>query len=202
MNNFDKEHLKMHFKEPYPMNLLLTINENVVAGRPLDTENITQDTIDGLFYAVSMLPQREQEMLRLRFEERKTYAEIGNVYGVNGTRARYLINHAMRLVRTPALFNYLKLGKQGYEAQRIKYVYEGKEYAPEILQKHISDMGLSVKSINLLISVGCLTVEDVISFKKSQIENIYQIGIGTIREVAFKLEYMGVTDSNWSRFKI
>ncbi len=190
----------MHFKEPYPMNLLLTINENVVTGRPLDTENITQDIIDGLFYAVSMLPQREQEMLRLRFEERKTYAEIGNVYGVNGTRARYLINHAMRLVRTPALFNYLKLGKQGYEAQRIKYVYEDKEYSPEILQTHISDMGLSVKSINLLISVGCLVVEDVISFKKSQIENIYQIGIGTIHEVAFKLECMGITDSNWSKF--
>lgn len=68
---------KAFFRLPYPMNLLLTINEDVFDDRLIAVEDISQDTFDGLFYVLKMLSDREQEMVRLRFEEGLTLTKIG-----------------------------------------------------------------------------------------------------------------------------
>jgi competence ComEA-like helix-hairpin-helix protein len=116
---------KAFFTLPYPMNLLLTINEDVFAERPIAVEDISQDTFDGLFYVLKMLSDREQEMVRLRFEEGLTLTKIGEAFGVSLERARYIIHDAMRKIRRPAMFAYLKYGLQGNTA-RLQQMAEKK----------------------------------------------------------------------------
>ncbi len=116
---------KAVFSWPYPMNLLLTINEDGFSGEPIAVEDISQDTFDGLFHVLKMLSEREQELVRLRFEEGLTLTKIGEAFGVSLERARYIIHDAMRKIRRPAMFAYLKYGLQGNTA-RLQQMAEKK----------------------------------------------------------------------------
>ncbi len=116
---------KAVFELPYPWNLLLTINEDVFSDRPIAIEDISQDTFDGLFYVLKMLSEREQEMVRLRFEEGLTFTKIGEAFGVSLERARSIVHYAMRKIRKPDMFAYLKYGRQGNLA-RLQLIEEKK----------------------------------------------------------------------------
>ena len=99
------------FKEPYPMNLFLTISECILSEFPIIPEKITQKNLDGLLYALTLLPDKAKEILRLRFEERQTYVQIGKSFGVGGERIRRQILHSIVLLRRPPLISYLIHGK-------------------------------------------------------------------------------------------
>ena len=79
--------------EPYPMNLMLVVNDGLSRFEPLATEDIKQDNIDGLLYAVTFLPERTQEIIRLRYVEKQSYRKIGKALGVSSERARYTVLH-------------------------------------------------------------------------------------------------------------
>ncbi len=103
---------KLKCKEPYPLNLFLSV-DNGCLHTPIPVEDITQDKLDGLLHAVTLLLDRHQEILRLRFEERCTLAEIGEKFGISVERVRALIVTAQRKLREPSLYVFLKYGKQG-----------------------------------------------------------------------------------------
>ena len=66
-------------------------------------------------------------------------------------------------------------------------------------QTPIKDLGLSSRVFKLLIMEGCAVVEDLIKFKKKDIENISLLGKTSIRQIATKHESLGITDSEWSK---
>ena len=119
MNYERTQRIRNAFKEPYPSNLLLTINEGPrhTVGIPIDS--ITQDNIDGLLFALTTLSEREQEIIRLRFVERWTYAAIGQVFGISLERTRQLLVRAIRRLRDPDRLSYIRYGLQGYEERRM-----------------------------------------------------------------------------------
>lgn len=115
MDNERRLRIKNALKEPYPRNLLLTINEGTRHTVGIPIESITQDNINGLLFALTTLPDREQEMIRLRFVERWTYAAIGQVFGISLERTRQILVRAIRKLRDPNHLPYIKHGLQGYE---------------------------------------------------------------------------------------
>ena len=191
---------KAALKEPYPMNFLLTLNGGFFHGEPIANEDIKQDNIDGLLYAITFLPERTQEMIRLRFEERLTFNKIAELMGLSLERVRYLINDAEVKLRRPNLYGYIKYGKVGRELRRAQLEEEKKNKVVEPMQIEVRDMGLSVKAMNRLIAKGCKVVADVVALKADEILNIKMLGKTMRREIALKLESMGITDSDWSKF--
>lgn len=191
---------KAALKEPYPMNLLLTVNDGFFHIEPLANEDIKQNNIDGLLQAVSLLPERTQEMIRLRFEERLTYNKIAELMELSLERVRYLLNDAETKLRRPNLYGYIKYGKVGREVRRAQLEEEKNNAVVEPMQISVRDMGVSVKAMNRLIAKGCRIVADVVALKKDEILNIKMLGKAMRQEIASKLENLGITDSDWSKF--
>ena len=191
---------KAALKEDYPLNLLLTVNDGFFHCEPLANEDIKQDNIDGLLYAVSLLPERTQEMIRLRFEERQTFSKIGETLGITTERVRYLLSDAEAKLRRPNLYNYIKCGKVGRELRRAQLEEERKNQVVDPMQIEVRDMGLTVKATNRLLAKGCRVVADVVALKKEDILNIKMLGTITRKEIADKLKIMGITDSDWCQF--
>ena len=93
-------------KKPYPRNLLLTLVHT--SPRELTvSKKITPEMRKRIQRAISLLPEREQLVLRLRFVERKTLADVGAALGVNAGRARRLVVTSLRLLRKPEPWNYI-----------------------------------------------------------------------------------------------
>ena len=195
-------HRKAAFNEPYPMNYMLTVNHGFFFCEPLANEDIKQDNIDGLLYAVSLLPERTQEMIRLRYEERQTYAKIGETLGVTAERVRSLLSDAEAKLRRPNLYNYIKYGKVGRELRHSQLEEEKKNKVVDPMQIEVRDMGLSIKATNRLIAKGCDIVADVVALKKDDIMNIKMLGKVTRKEIADKLDSMGISNTAWSEFQM
>lgn len=192
---------KAALKEPYPLNFFLTVQlDGIFHIEPLANEDIKQDNIDGLLYAMSLLPERTQEMIRLRFEERLSFTKIAELMGLSLERVRYLINDAEVKLRRPNLYGYIKYGKVGRELRRAQLEEEKKNKVVEPMQIEVRDMGLSVKAMNRLIAKRCDVVADVVALKKDEILNIKMLGKAMRQEIASKLESLGITDSDWSKF--
>jgi len=192
---------KAALKEPYPLNFFLTVQlDGVFHIEPLANEDIKQDNIDGLLYAMSLLPERTQEMIRLRFEERLSFTKIAELMGLSLERVRYLINDAEVKLRRPNLYGYIKYGKVGRELRRAQLEEEKKNKVVDPMQIEVRDMGLSVKAMNRLIAKRCDVVADVAALKKDEILNIKMLGKIMRQEIASKLESLGITDSDWSKF--
>ena len=192
---------KAALKEPYPLNFFLTVQlDGIFHIEPLANEDIKQDNIDGLLYAMSLLPERTQEMIRLRFEERLSFTKIAELMGLSLERVRYLINDAEVKLRRPNLYGYIKYGKVGRELRRAQLEEEKKNKVVDPMQIEVRDMGLSVKAMNRLIAKRCDVVADVAALKKDEILNIKMLGKIMRQEIASKLESLGITDSDWSKF--
>ena len=89
----------------------MTLLEGIV-----ETIDVTPDKQAGLDYALTKLTEVEQEVLKLRFQERLTYDEIGKVRGKTGHSACGTENNAMRKLRRTTLRGYILYGKEGFEA--------------------------------------------------------------------------------------
>ena len=191
---------KAALKENYPLNLLLTVNTGFFHSEPLANDEIKQDNIDGLLYAVSLLPERTQTMIRLRYEERQTFSKIGETLGITTERVRYLLSDAEAKLRRPNLYNYIKYGKVGRELRCAQLEEERKNQVVDPMQIEVRDMGLTVKATNRLLAKGCRVVADVVALKRDDILNIKMLGTITRKEIADKLKNMGITDSDWCQF--
>ncbi len=186
--------------EPYPMNLLIALNEHNVMGTPLSLEDLTEDNFVGLEIALTTLPERVQKMIRLRFVERQAYSKIGEPFGIGAERVRFLIQDGLRKLRYPSVYAYIKYGKQGNTERRARLAEENKAILIDKMQIKVTDMGISVRATNRLIAVGCQTVKDVVALNEEKIKNIRNLGKLSIQEIASKLESMGITETDWSKF--
>ena len=97
------EHKKINDKrrllqEEYPANLLKAIFGASEVELPVE---ITFETLTGLEAAVSTLSIREQNLLHLRYRERKTLRELGAVFYITPSRVRQVELAALRKLRKP-----------------------------------------------------------------------------------------------------
>ena len=106
-------------KMPYPENLLRDIGLEKVFGKPEYTP-LNEDQTAGLAHALTTIREREQEMIRLRYEEKKTLQEIGDQYELSRERVRQIIAKGVRKLRHPSRTVYVRDGYGKAElAQKI-----------------------------------------------------------------------------------
>ena len=201
MDNETRNILKSAFKEPYPRNLFLTLAADKWFNAQIPVENITEDMVAGLEYALSTLPPRDQKVVEMRYAQKMTYTAIAIEFDVTVERIRTLEHRSIARLHHPPLIGYIKYGKQGY-VERCKRIEAEKEkrYDEDKYLRRISELNISVRPINRLIAKGYETVKDIVELTEDEIVSIKDLGKKSIVEVAVELESLGITNTNWSRF--
>ena len=109
---------------PYPQNLITDVGLQYVFGEETYTE-LSSEQNEGLEHALSTLLEREQDMLRLRYQEHKTLQEIGDQYGLSRERIRQIVAKGVRKLRHPSRLSYIRDGYRDTElALKIKCAEE------------------------------------------------------------------------------
>ena len=201
LNKEKQDKLRAAFKEPYPRNLFLTLAEDAWFDIQIDVDNITEDMIEGLEYAITTLQPREQRILRMRYTEKMSFTAIGKEFDITGERIRTLEHRAIVRLHRPPLIGYIKYGKQAYE-ERCRQAKEEKDraYKEDKYQLSIHELDLSIRSHNRLIAAGYDIVKDFVDLSEDEIIKIKNLGKKSIIEVALKLESLGLEGTQWSHF--
>ena len=209
-------------KEEYPLNLLLSLR--ITAANELTIpDEITLDINAGIEYSLSTLEERERDVIRLRFMERKTYDEIAKVFEISNGRARQIEMKAFRKLREPRRWNYIFYGVEGNLKRRSKQEYqkgynlgfkngykkaETEQSEPPIapcctegvIALPLEALHLSSRSYSCLVRVGYETVGDIIKIDELDIHRIRNFGCKSANEVALKLKEIGIENTSWDKF--
>ncbi|NCB43258.1 MAG: hypothetical protein EOM59_11635 [Clostridia bacterium] len=184
----------------YPNNLALAI-----AGE----ENIGRFLFSGLKEVLLFLTEKEQKVIKFRFEQIKTLAETSKEFGVCKERIRQIEAKALRKLRHPQYYKHymgislydmgLKLNKKETEirAEFEKHCAECKIHPQQIADKpkskiDISDMDLSVRAYNCLIRANKRTISDLAVMSFNDFLKIRNLGHKTVDEVITKLKEYGI----------
>jgi len=153
LDNETKNLLKAAFKEPYPRNLFLTLAADKWYSIQISVDDITEDMIAGLEYALSTLPPRDQKVIEMRYAQKMTYTAIAKEFDVTGERIRTLEHRSISKLHHPPLIGYIKYGKRAYEERCDKLALEKEQrYSEDKYQRRISELNISVRPINRLIA--------------------------------------------------
>lgn len=205
-----------YISEYYPLNLIRAIHPNV-------PEEITADIHAGLECILTTLSPREQEILRLRYREKKIRADIGEEFCITQSRVRQIEGKALKKLRQPSRFQFIRLGLMGYirhiRKEEFKSGYDkgydkgykngmedaakGKTFkgvSAETTAIDINDLELSVRAYNSLLRMGCRTIGDCMLLKEDQILNMKNLGRITRDEIACALHKYEVYDTIWDKF--
>lgn len=206
-------------KEEYPLNLLLSVKNDSVWETTLP-ETITADIIAGTQYALSKLDEREQGVVYLRYQERKSFAEIGRHFGISVERVRQINTKLLRKLRYPSVWEFMLYGLEGNFKRRAAAEYDrgynigygegyekGVDDAPKgitkagftinIKQIPIENLDVSVRAFNCLRRVGYEKVGDLVELTSEQIVQIKNLGVKPASEIAQKLYNLGVVHTAW-----
>lgn len=203
-------------KEEYPKNLIMAILDSA----EVPISDFTADIIAGINYAVSTLDEREQVLIRLRYCEKKTLAQIGEHFGFKQERSRQIEVRALRKLRTPLCWNYITLGVNGFAKKLSDHAYEqghqvgysegyqqGLEDAPKgitktgfsinVLSLPIECLGLSKRAYNALMRAEYHVLGDITELDFHDIIHIKNLGVDQRCEIAVGLKKYGLFPTEW-----
>lgn len=199
--NIKPKNRKKFLKEEYPYNLISTIIDESVWELNLPTE-MTEDHLAGLEYAISQLDEREQTIIRMRFEERQTYAQIGEHLGISLNRVSQVARKALRKLYHPKNLKYYKYGFEGHKVRQAEFeeAERKRAYTDKVMETTIYDLDFSVRTFNNLIRAKCEKVSDLIALSEEDILNLKNMGKKQFAEVALKLKALGLLHTAWEKF--
>lgn len=128
---------------PYPYNLIDAIFREHV------DVIISKDVEDGIEYAVSTLNDREQKVIKHRFQEYMSHKEIGKEFDVTHERIRQIESKALRKLRHPTRTRYFRFGLTGLERYS----------SLEELQKAIDEKKKELDNLNYEIELATKQIE-------------------------------------------
>lgn len=206
---------RISINDEFPLNFIKFLNDDNTEDFNIE---ITDDMRYGILYLISKLDPREQQIVKLRFIERKTFAEIGKIVSVTQERVRQILAHVGREIKTPLNWRFIRYGIEGYINHISKSQYElgykegydmamleiekGKNVIEkeELLSRPIESLKLSVRSHNGMIKKGCTLISDVVNMTSDDIEGIRNFGFKSATEIANKLEAFGITGTAWDKY--
>ena len=186
---------------PWPENLITEIGLNLVFPDTNEYKELSADQLAGLIHVFDSLKENEQTVLRLRYEEHKTFRACGDVCGLSTERMRQITANGLRKLRNPARLIYYRDGLQAVldrrEQQKIKIRTETDEQKVMDLLYEISfqDCLFSVRVRNCLTRAGYSSLGDVAYAVKTYPEvfmRIRNLGRNSFLEVLDKLEEYGI----------
>ena len=188
---------------PYPQNLILTLTDGLI-----ESIEVTPDMEAGLEYALSTLTDIEREILKLRFEGRLTYEQIGEVRGRSGSGARHGETNAFRKLRRPPMIGYILYGKEGFAKMDYIFYWPWKEPPPKkeppdakVYAIPFEELDLTVRSFNNLRRAGYEVVGDIVNLSYEEILKIPYLPRKNCNEIAWKLWHLGFEDTGWKYFQ-
>lgn len=163
-------------EKQYPSNILCTI-EKMGRSRYIMPTKLTSDISNGIEYAISQLARREQDIVFKRYIERKSFDEIGDIYGLTGNRISQIDRKIMRKLSSPPLVGYLVYGMTGFK-NRLKVCQstDVSRMPEKVFNIPIPELEIPVNIKRFLFRKGYKTIKDVIqdnSFETID-ENIYK----------------------------
>lgn len=206
---------RISINDEFPLNFIKFLNDDNTEDFNIE---ITDDMRYGVLYLISKLDPREQQIVKLRFIERKTFAEIGEIVSVTQERARQILAHVGREIKTPLNWRFIRYGIEGYINHISKSQFElgykegydmamleiekGKNVIEkeELLSRPIESLKLSVRSHNGMIKKGCTLISDVVNMTSDDIEGIRNFGFKSATEISNKLEAFGFTGTAWDKY--
>ena len=199
--NLKPKNRKKFLKEDYPYNLIATIIDESVWELNLPTE-MTEDHLAGLAFAISQLDEREQTIIRLRYEERQTFAQIGELLNISVNRVSQVERKALRKLYHPRNLRYFKYGIEGAKVKQAEFEEAEKKraYTDKVMETTIYDLDFSVRTFNNLIRAKCDKVKDLVALTEEDILNLKNMGKKQFAEVALKLKALGLLHIAWEKF--
>ena len=182
---------------PWPENLMTEIGLGKVFPETGKYTALTEDQMAGLTYAIGKLKEKEQTVIRLRYEQHRTLKAAGEPLGVSGNRVRQIAALAMRKLTHSSRLCYFRDGYQGTLDKQERLREETRQALnsgdrKRILEAiHIFDAHLSVRATNCLVRAGYKSLGDVVKAIEEDPVSITQVrnlGRQCLREVVEKLE--------------
>lgn len=206
--------------EEFPYNLLTAIKAQTELVPP---STMTADRTRGLQYALSTLEPREYEILMFRYADCLSLPEIGGHFDRSPERIRQIEQKALRKLRMPSRWNYIKLGVAGYWQFRKKSYYDqgythgykagyemgrkdertGREQAYEDnpdMNLTIENLNLSTRAYQCLRKLVCHKIGDVAQKEADDIWRTRNMGKKTADEIAQALRNHGIYNTDWDQF--
>lgn len=202
------------------MNVLTDIYPLNIARAVFDSESEARRAyIQGIYNALAILTEREQDVLRLRFKDKMTLEQCGKIHGVTRERIRQIEAKALRKLRHPTRANMIKsvplteLQAKHSEYMKLQNEYEWLKKAFEsltaqkaepgviipsveraiLLEKTIEELDLSVRSYNCLRRRGVNTLRDVVEMTEDELMKVRNLGRKSADEVMAKLKEYGLS---------
>ena len=181
----NKKDSRYYLGLPYPENLIRTVCED-------DDAEITSDRILGLQKVLESLIDREQDVLDFRFRTRKSFHQIGEMWGLPTDRARRIYEMTLCKIRKTPRFAMISYGYHGAEAEKEKaeaVERESDEKAfeeavrkigkSELASLSVQELDLPVRVVNRLIEKNVYTIKDLWIITQRHFEEYYRInGLG------------------------
>lgn len=220
MRETKRESRRKELASVYPYNLLSALVNDQNLTLP---DTLSDDRSRGLQYALSTLEPIEYEILMYRYQEHKTLHQIADIYSRSLERIRQIEHKALRKLRMPSRWNYIKLGVAGYWQYRKKTYYDmgytngyndgyatgrfdersGKEEAYKnnpILSLTIENLGLSTRAFQCLRKLNCDRIGDVTRVEADDIWRTRNMGRITADEIARTLRKHDISGTAWDQF--
>lgn len=158
-------------KLSYPENLITDIGLEVVFGVN-EYIPLTDDQLRGLQKAIESIRPREQEALRIRYEQQETLQFVGDHFSFSRERARQIIVKALRKLRNPLRLDYIK---EGYEAAELRRKLQCAEDLKKNLAVHLKKHPLATEEdIVKFVFQGMLGVGHLVSSHQKTLAYIAQ----------------------------
>lgn len=164
-------------KATYPFNLAKAIFQN--------DEEALAIYLPGIEQALATLTERETRVLRLRFNELYTLQKAGEEIGITRERVRQIEAKAIRKLRHPTR---RVLFKAVPYTEVIAFWNDN-----DVLSKHISELGMSVRSTKCLLRVGKDTLGKVSEMTIDELKKVRNLGLKSMNEVMDHLVSYGLS---------
>lgn len=188
----------------YPNNLL----RQIFLGDEFD--NLADDSEIALDYVISeTMSEREALLLRMRYKENMTYADIAKAVGNSSSTVTHSIRKAERKLSKPIRKKKIRLGMHNLfkyviecEENRLEAIYRRKissleranailkqeKFVPEspepdIIDEGIEALDLSVRCYNVLRRGNIMTVRDLVEAEPEKIYNLRNLGRKSFEEL-------------------
>ena len=214
----------------YPYNLIVAVfspfddwRDKSEESKAQIIDNVYRVYVPGFLEVLKELTDREQRILKMRFENLLTLEQVGREFGVTRDRIRQIEAKAIRKLRSPTrVWKYrfdtlekahelekqlaevrLKNVSLNDELERLKHatgnVFETETFMnrPEEPEESenvdIEDLELSVRSFNCLRRAGIYTVNDLRKQTINTLMKTRNLGRKSLYEILHKLKERGIT---------
>lgn len=167
---------------------------------------------------IDRFKDRDKGILYMRYKEKMTYDEIGNIIGISGTRVRQIVGIMLIRLRRPQVLakaksysyydvikyneSYSELQRRNRELEKAIMLYSNNSLSRDklgglvkvidVMAMDIDKLGLSVRAYNALDRANIKCLGDIRNLNIDELRGIKKMGNKTVQEVLNMLNEYGI----------